>query len=76
MSGKESIAKESIREFDKLEEKIGRLVQSMRALRDENARLKKELDGVRSDSAQRDGERSEIRKKVTALLQLVESVEE
>jgi FtsZ-binding cell division protein ZapB len=68
--------KESIKEFDKLEEKISRLVQCVKTLRSENERLKKELDGVKSDSAQRDGERVEVRKKIAALLQLVESIEE
>jgi len=68
--------KESIKEFDKLEEKIGHLVQGVKTLRAENERLQKELEELKSDSAQRDGERTEVRKKVSALLQLVESIEE
>lgn len=64
------------KEFDKLEEKINRLIASMKALRDENQKLKKELQEVKHDSSQREGEKGEIRKKIASLIELVDSIGE
>lgn len=66
----------SIKEFDKLEEKINRLITGMRALRDENQKLKKELQEFKHDSSQREGEKGEIRKKIASLIDLVDSLGE
>jgi len=66
----------SFKEFDKLEEKINRLIAGLKALRDENQKLKKELQGFKQDSSQRDGEKSEIRKKIASLIDLVDSIGE
>jgi FtsZ-binding cell division protein ZapB len=66
----------SFKEFDKLEEKINRLIAGMKALRDENQKLKKELQEIKHDSSQRDGEKSEIRKKIASLIDLVDSIGE
>jgi len=66
----------SLKDFDKLEEKIGRLVHGLKALREENQKLKKELNAIRQDSSQRDGEKTEIKKKIAALIELVDSIEE
>lgn len=66
----------SFKEFDKLEEKINRLIAGLKALRDENQKLKKELQGCKHDSSQRDGEKSEIRKKIASLIDLVDSIGE
>lgn len=64
------------KEFDKLEEKINRLIAGMRALRDENQKLKKELLESKHDSSQRDSEKSEVRKKIASLIDLVDSLGE
>ena len=66
----------SLKDFDKLEEKISRLVNGLKALRDENQKLKKELQAIKQDSSQRDGEKNEIKKKIAALIELVDSIEE
>jgi regulator of replication initiation timing len=66
----------SFKEFDKLEEKINRLIAGMRALRDENQKLKKELQESKHDSSQRDSEKSEVRKKIASLIDLVDSLGE
>ena len=66
----------SLKDFDKLEEKISRLVNGLKTLRDENQKLKKELQTIKQDSSQRDGEKNEIKKKIAALIQLVDSIEE
>ncbi|MCU0236992.1 MAG: hypothetical protein MUC72_07900 [Acidobacteria bacterium] len=66
----------SIKEFDKLEEKINRLITGMRSLRDENQKLKKELQEIKHDSSQREGEKGEIRKKIASLIDLVDSLGE
>lgn len=64
------------KEFDKLEEKINRLIAGMKALRDENQKLKKELQESKRDFSQRDSEKSEIRKKIASLIDLVDSIGE
>jgi FtsZ-binding cell division protein ZapB len=66
----------SLKDFDKLEEKISRMVNGLKTLRDENQKLKKELQTIRQDSSQRDGEKNEIKKKIAALIELVDSIEE
>jgi len=66
----------SFKEFDKLEEKINRLISGMKALRDENQKLKKELQEIKHDSSQREGEKSEVRKKIASLIDLVDSLGE
>ena len=66
----------SLKDFDKLEEKIGRLVNGLKMLREENQKMKKELQTIKQDSSQRDGEKNEIKKKITALIELVDSIEE
>ena len=66
----------SFKEFDKLEEKINRLIAGMKALRDENQKLKKELQEFKHDSSQRDSEKGEIRKKIASLIDLVDSIGE
>ncbi len=66
----------SFKEFDKLEEKINRLISGMKALREENQKLKKELQSIQHDSSQREGEKGEIRKKIASLIDLVDSLGE
>jgi regulator of replication initiation timing len=66
----------SFKEFDKLEEKITRMIAGMKALKDENQKLKKELQEIKHDSSQRDSEKSEIRKKIASLIDLVDSIGE
>jgi len=66
----------NLKDFDKLEEKISRLVNSLKTLRDENQKMKKELQSIKQDSSQRDGDKNEIKKKIAALIELVDSIEE
>jgi hypothetical protein len=66
----------SLKDFDKLEEKIGRMVHALKSLREENQKLQKELHTIKHDSSQRDGEKNEIRKKIADLIELVDSIEE
>jgi FtsZ-binding cell division protein ZapB len=66
----------SFKEFDKLEEKINRLIAGLKVLRDENQKLKKELQEIKHDYSQRDSEKSEIRKKIASLIDLVDSIGE
>jgi len=65
----------SLKEFDKLAEKIGGLVQNMRLLKEENQRLQKELQEMERTMSSKDGERNEIKKKISTLLELVDSIE-
>jgi FtsZ-binding cell division protein ZapB len=65
----------SFKDFDKLEEKISRLVNALKTLKEENQKLQKELQATRHDSSQHDGEKNEIKKKIAALIELVDSIE-
>jgi regulator of replication initiation timing len=65
----------SMKDFDKLEEKIGKMVKVLKTLKDENAQLRAELKSLSDSTSQRDVERTEIKKKVTALIELVDSIE-
>jgi FtsZ-binding cell division protein ZapB len=65
----------SLKDFDKLEEKISRLVNGLKTLKEENQKLKKELHTIKQDSSQHDGEKNEIKKKIAALIELVDSIE-
>jgi hypothetical protein len=65
----------SMKDFDKLEEKIGKMVKVLKTLKDENAQLHAELKSLSDSTSQRDAERTEIKKKVTALIELVDSIE-
>jgi hypothetical protein len=65
----------SLKDFDKLEEKINRMVNSLKTLREENLKMKKELQAIRQDSTLHDGEKNEIKKKIAALIELVDSIE-
>ncbi|MBN2399034.1 MAG: hypothetical protein JXI33_01700 [Candidatus Aminicenantes bacterium] len=66
----------SLKDFDKLEEKISRLVNASKMIREENQKLRKELHAIKHDASQREGEKSEIKKKIAALIELVDSIEE
>jgi regulator of replication initiation timing len=66
----------SMKEFDKLEEKIVALVKSLKSIKEENAKLRKELAGFQDNLSQKDVERSEIKKKIASLLSLVDSIVE
>ena len=62
-------------EFNKLEEKVKYLVENLKHLKVENENLKEELTKLKKESSLKNEERSEIRKKVTTLIQLIDSLE-
>ncbi len=66
----------NLKEFDKLEERIRALVKTVRALREENERLKRQLHEFQESTSQKDTERTEIKKKITSLMALVDSLEQ
>jgi len=65
----------SMKEFDKLEEKISALIANVKSLREENQKLKAEIDELKVSLTQGDSEKGEIRKKIAALLELASSAE-
>jgi len=62
-------------EFNKLEEKVKNLVSSLKQLKNENQKLKTELDQLLKDSSTQNVERAEIKKKVAVLLDLIDSLD-
>ncbi len=66
----------NIEELNKLEEKINLLVQSQKSLREENSRLKAEIEKHQQQSSLNAEEQNQIRQKVSTLIQLIDSIEE
>jgi len=64
-----------LNELTKLEEKVKNLVDNLQHLKEENQQLKLELEKSHKETSLKDEERQEIRKKVTTLIQLIESIE-
>ena len=64
-----------IEEFSKLEEKIKNIVNNLKALQVENHKLKEELKNFKKRSSSYDEERTEIKKKISGLIGLIESIE-
>lgn len=64
-----------IDEFIKLEEKVNDMVKNLKLLKEENRKLKVEIDKLRKVSSVNDAERAEIKKKVTGLIELIDSIE-
>lgn len=65
----------NIEDLSRLEIKINNLVGNIKDLREENSRLKTRLDDANKETTELDRERSEIKNKVTSLIELIESVE-
>jgi len=61
--------------FSKLEEKINNLVKAIKLLKDENKILKLTIEKTKEESSHINSERSEIKKKITSLIDLIDSVE-
>ncbi len=61
-------------ELSKLEEKVRSLVDNLKRLKDENEKLKLELDRLAKESSFNNDERNKIRKKVTTLIELIDSI--
>jgi|GEM_PF-770146 len=65
----------SIKEFDKLEERIGQLVTAMKQLREENLDLKAKIQEFEQDGQQRDVERGEVKKRISSLIDMISTLE-
>jgi len=65
-----------MKEFDKLEEKVGQMVKTVQELKSENKKLKEEIAGMNRDYSDREQEKEAIKSKISTLLELVESIEE
>jgi len=63
-------------EMNRLEEKVKSLVDNLKRLKEENGNLRQELQQIKNESASKNQERIEIRKRVTTLIQLIDSLED
>jgi septation ring formation regulator EzrA len=63
-------------ELSKLEEKVKNLVDNLKRLKDENENLKLEMDRLAKESSFNNDERNKIRKKVTTLIELIDSIQQ
>ncbi len=64
-----------LEELNKLEEKVKNLVDRSKHIQEENENLKSQLLQLKKDSASKNEERLEIKKKVTTLIALIDSLE-
>ena len=64
-----------IAEFGKLEEKINFMVDQNRVLKEENSEMKLELEDIKKQVGFQEGERDDIKKKVSSLIDLIDSIE-
>ena len=64
-----------LEELNKLEEKVKNLVDRSKHLKEENENLKMQIQQFKKDSTVKNEERSEIKKKVTTLIALIDSLE-
>ncbi|MCI0470578.1 MAG: hypothetical protein L0Y73_02860 [Candidatus Aminicenantes bacterium] len=62
-------------DFFKLEEKVNVLVKSVKQLKEENRKLKLEIEKLLEQSSLNESERTEIKKKIAALIELIDSIE-
>ncbi len=66
----------NIDELNQLEEKVNHMVNRLKALKDENKKLKSQLDGLQKESSVNIEERGQIKQKVSALIELLDSIEQ
>ena len=64
-----------IEEFNKLEEKINNMVTNLKSIKDENKILKLKIEELKKESSLKNRERTEIKRKITTLIDLIESIE-
>jgi FtsZ-binding cell division protein ZapB len=64
-----------LEELNKLEEKVINLVDNSKRLKEENENLKMQMQQLKKDSSVKNEERLEIKKKVTTLIALIDSIE-
>lgn len=63
-------------ELNQLEEKVKNLVDDLKRLKGENEHLKRELQQMKKESTGKNQERIEIKKRVTTLIELIDSLED
>jgi len=64
-----------LEELNKLEDKVKNLVDRSKQLKEENENLKVQMQQLKKDSTIKNQERLEIKKKVTTLIALIDSLE-
>ncbi len=65
----------NIEELNKLEEKVNNMVNSLKILKNENEKLQLEIDELKNESSLNAEERTQIKDKVSNLIQLIDSIE-
>ena len=64
-----------IENLKKLEEKVYTLVKNLEIYKKENKKLKDELKDLKSENSMNSNEKEEIKKRVTTLIELIDSIE-
>lgn len=66
----------NIEELDKLEGKINHMVNKLKLLKDENTKLTAEIEDLKKETTLNSDERSQVKRKVAALIELIDSLEQ
>jgi FtsZ-binding cell division protein ZapB len=66
----------NIEELDKLEEKVNTVVNKLKVLKDENRKLTVEIEELKKETTLNSHERSQVKQKVAALIELIDSLEQ
>jgi FtsZ-binding cell division protein ZapB len=66
----------NIEELDKLEEKVNTVVNKLKVLKDENRKLTVEIEELKKETTLNSNERSQVKQKVVALIELIDSLEQ
>lgn len=61
--------------LNKLEEKVNTMVNSLKLLKDENKKLKAELEELKKEASLSTEERTRIKERVATLIELIDSIE-
>ena len=64
-----------IDELNKLEEKVKKMVKMLKLLKDENKKLKAELEDLKRVASLSTEERTRIKEKVTTLIEMIDSID-
>jgi len=65
----------NIDDLNKLEEKVNLMVNQLKAFKDDNKKLRSEIEELKKETTLNSEERTQIEQKVVALIDLIDSIE-
>lgn len=65
----------NIDDLNKLEEKVNHMVNQLKAFKDDNKKLRSQIEELKKETTLNSEERTQIEQKVVALIDLIDSIE-